>query len=389
MAGAPLRNGRSARTRSSAFLLAWVWLAVIAYASLFPFGGWRWPPGLAALDMLSLPWPRYFIPFDIVSNLLAYLPFGLLVALAVLRQGGKGVRAFAAGALASAGLSYGLEVLQYLLPPRVPSLLDWVLNAGGGLLGALLALLARQTGLLRVWQGWREHWLDHGNAGAMVLLIIWPAALMFPAPMPLGLGQVVSVIRLGLQDALAEVPWAQGLALALSSGPGSLATAAGTIGVSSQFAAVLLGMLSPCLLAFAAARPGWRRVWLVLGALTVGLLATTLSTLLNFGPDHALAWMSEPTLWALSIGTLTMMAMLWCGQRLAAGLGLMALAGLAVLVNLAPSDPYFAQSLKAWEQGRFIRLHGVTQWVGWLWPYMAMAWLLLRLARPSRADHMP
>ena len=26
-------------------------------------------------------------------------------------------------------------------------------------------------------------------------------------------------------------------------------------------------------------------------------------------------------------------------------------------------------SLQAWEQGRFIRFHGLAQWVGWLWPY--------------------
>jgi hypothetical protein len=54
----------------------------------------------------------------------------------------------------------------------------------------------------------------------------------------------------------------------------------------------------------------------------------------------------------------------------------------------APADPYFAQSLQAWEQGRFVRFHGLAQWVGWLWPYVAMLWLLSRLGaadeRPSR-----
>jgi hypothetical protein len=38
----------------------------------------------------------------------------------------------------------------------------------------------------------------------------------------------------------------------------------------------------------------------------------------------------------------------------------------------APSSPYFAQTLHAWEQGRFIRFNGIAQWLGWAWPYGAL-----------------
>jgi len=37
--------------------------------------------------------------------------------------------------------------------------------------------------------------------------------------------------------------------------------------------------------------------------------------------------------------------------------------------------------LQLWEQGRFIRFHGIVQWLGWLWPFAAM---LLAFARVSR-----
>ena len=57
----------------------------------------------------------------------------------------------------------------------------------------------------------------------------------------------------------------------------------------------------------------------------------------------------------------------------------MALSAMVALVAQAPSDPYFAASLQAWEQGRFIRFHGLARWLGWLWPYLAMLWLLSRL----------
>ena len=50
----------------------------------------------------------------------------------------------------------------------------------------------------------------------------------------------------------------------------------------------------------------------------------------------------------------------------------------------APADPYFALSLQAWEQGRFIRFHGLAQWIGWLWPFAALVWMLLRLGAPRQ-----
>jgi hypothetical protein len=37
------------------------------------------------------------------------------------------------------------------------------------------------------------------------------------------------------------------------------------------------------------------------------------------------------------------------------------------------------QTLQAWEQGRFIRFYGLAQWLGWLWPFAVLGWLLARL----------
>ena len=34
--------------------------------------------------------------------------------------------------------------------------------------------------------------------------------------------------------------------------------------------------------------------------------------------------------------------------------------------------------MQAWENGRFIRFHGLSRWFGILWPYVALAWLLGR-----------
>jgi hypothetical protein len=47
----------------------------------------------------------------------------------------------------------------------------------------------------------------------------------------------------------------------------------------------------------------------------------------------------------------------------------------------ANASAYFTQTLQTWEQGRFIRFNGLAQWLGWLWPYAALAYVLLRLSR--------
>jgi VanZ family protein len=367
--------------RSGTALLAWVWMALIAYATLFPFTDWRWPPGAGPADLLVLRWPRWWGGFDVAANLLGYLPLGLLgllVGLSLLSRGRGKLVAAAGGFLAGAGLSYGLEVTQHLLPQRVPSLMDWVLNSGGALLGGLLAAGLGVAGLPPRLQRAHDRWLEAGGSGALVLLLLWPVALLFPAPVPLGLGQVGGLLRELAITALTDVPWAEAAIEWLEDDP-----VQPSLSRLSEGLAVVLGLLAPCLIAFTASRPRWRRVGWALGAPVVAVAATTLSTTLNFGPDHAFAWHTPGVVAALSLGTAIALSLVWVGPRTAAGLALVALTGLVMLVHQAPTDPYFAESLQGWEQGRFIRFHGLARWVGWLWPYAAMAWLL---ARPRPAE---
>jgi hypothetical protein len=115
--------------------------------------------------------------------------------------------------------------------------------------------------------------------------------------------------------------------------------------------------------------------------LLVAVSMTTLSSALSFGPAHALGWMTPSSLPALGLGLLLAGLAALCSTRSIVGLGLVVLTALVVLVSHAPADPYFALNLQNWEQGRFVRFHGLALWIGWLWPYAAMAWLLMRLGR--------
>jgi VanZ family protein len=361
------------RHRSSAVPLAWLYAALIVYASLYPFTPWRWP-GVSPLDFLALPWSHWWTWFDVVSNLLGYVPLGALVFGARVRSGGHARPALLLALAAGAGLSLALELLQNFLPHRVASNIDLGLNAAGALGGAALGWWIHLRGGVERWQAARDRWFIDGSSGGLSLLLLWPIGLLAPLPVPFGQGQMLGRLReaaASIVDGTPVEPWLEGWAEA--------ALVGGTLSPPAEFALIALGLLAPCMVAFSVAQPGWRRVVLVVGAAALGCLATTLSTALNFGPQHLLAWGTRQVIAALVIGIAVAGVLSLAPRRAIAGLGLMVLTALVTLVAQAPSDPYFAESLQSWEQGRFIRFHGAARWVGWLWPYVAIAYLLARL----------
>lgn len=361
-------NGPSASPRRLSTWVTWAWIALTVYASTFPFAGWRWPAGASPW----LPWPKFHDRFDLITNLLAYVPLGVLL---VWRREGRPSRVLLRVVLTASLLSYGLELLQNLLPSRVPSSLDWLLNTAGATLGALSGLLLRATDLTQRIDNARSRWFERHGADGLVLLALWPLALLFPTPVPLGLGQVWDRLRDQLADALAGWPWGEALLVGL--GPGGVVAA--PLAPLTELLAVALGLLGPCMTAYCMAFSVRRRWLLAGGAALLAVGVTTLSTALNFGPQHALAWFTPTAAGGMALGLLLAWALLGVGRRVAAGIGLMAIAASVAIVAQAPADPYFAESLNAWEQGRFIRFHGLAQWIGWCWPYVAIGWLLVRI----------
>jgi VanZ family protein len=364
------------RARSLALPLALAWAALTVYATLYPFADWRLPTSPSGRGLLALPWPRWIQAFDVWANALAYVPLGLLLFVALARHGRVPLHAAAGAMLGAAALSWGLEVLQYLLPQRVPSLLDWLANTAGALAGALTGWSLQHLGVIAWGHGHRERWFVPRSATGLVLLLLWPLGLLFPTPVPLGLGQVIDRLREQIVFALLDTRWSPlidswALAEFELHTPLTAAAEAFSVGV---------GLLGPCLLAYTIATQPWRRLMLACGALLFGVGTTTLATALNFGPQHAFAWITLHAWAGIGVGFAAAVASAWLPWRACAGLALVVLTTGLALVHGAPEDPYFAQSLKAWEQGRFIHLHGMAQWVGWLWPYAALVYLLVRLS---------
>lgn len=365
--------------KSVALPLASALVCLIVYASLYPFADWR-DQGLWPLTYLTAPWPQYLVGFDVAVNVAGYAPLGFLLTLAFMRSGRTAwalMSALSAAVLVAAALSLCMETLQSYLPSRIPSNVDLALNTFGAWLGASTAWAIEKLGVVGGWSRFRARWFATDARGALALLLLWPVALLFPAPVPMGLGQVFERLETALADALADTPFIDWLPLR------DIELQPLVPGI--ELVCVALGALIPCLLGYGVIRTARQRALFSLVMLAVGVGVSALSAGLSYGPEHAWAWLDAPVRAGLGLAAVLALLLLPLSRRRAAAFALLALAAHLSLLNQAPASAYFAQTLQTWEQGRFIRFHGVVQWLGWLWPYAALLYLLARLSESTAA----
>lgn len=352
--------------KTAASPLALIYAALIVYASLYPFADWR-DQGVDAWSYLLAPLPRYWTGFDVAINLAGYVPFGGLLALSALRSG-RSARPLLFAFLIASLLSLCMETMQGFLPVRVASREDWLLNTAGAWCGAFVTLALERLGAIDRWSHFRRRWFIEHARGGLVLLATWPLALLFPPAVPFGLGQVFERIEAEIAERLADTPFLDWLPVRdIELQP---------LLPSTELLCVLLGLLIPCLLGFCVIRPGLRRLLFVPLYIGLGLLVNALSATLSWGPGHAWAWLDLPTQLALVAALVLAVVLSQAPNRAFPALVLLGLGVYLSILNQAPESPYFAQTLQAWEQGRFIRFNGLAQWLGWLWPYAVLGYAL-------------
>ncbi|MDM0038890.1 VanZ family protein [Variovorax sp. J22G21] len=363
--------------KTTALPLALAYAALILYASLYPFADWR-DQGIAPWAYLAAPWPKYWTGFDFAINIAGYVPLGFLAALTVLRTraAASGARAVLRATLAGAAISFAMETLQSYLPARIPSNVDFGFNTAGTLLGAVLAVGLERMGAIAHWHRTRSNWFVEDARGALVLLALWPVALLFPAAVTFGLGQVFERLETAISELLLDTPFIDWMPLR------QFELQPLVPGV--ELLCVMLGALVPCLLGFMVTRSAVRRAMLLPLTLLVGIAASALSAALSYGPPHAWSWLSLPVQIGIVAAGCVGIVLLGAPRRLCGGLLLLALVLHLSLLNQAPESAYFAQTLATWEQGRFIRFNGLAQWLGWLWPFATLGYALVALSRRTR-----
>jgi VanZ family protein len=305
------------RHKSAALPLALAYAALIVYASLYPFADWR-DQGIAPWAYLSAPWPKYWTGFDFAVNVVGYVPFGFLCALAVLRtRPGAGVwRAVLRASVAGAAIAFAMETLQSYLPARIPSNVDLGLNTAGAIVGSVLAAGLERIGAVAHWSRARSYWFVEDARGGLVLLALWPFALLFPAAVTFGLGQVFERLEVAISEWLLDTPFIDWLPVRQFE--------LEPLVPAVELLCVLLGALVPCLLGYLVARSAAQRAVLLPLILLGGVAASALSAALSYGPDHAWAWLDLPVQVGLAAALLAGVLLLFAPRRLCAALLLVA-----------------------------------------------------------------
>lgn len=301
------------------------------------------------------------------ANFFGYLPYGMLCVLAAhgrLSRGAGVVLAVVTGA----ALSLLLETAQSFLPARIASNLDVLANVAGTAAGALLAaIFARWLLGGGPLHRLRAQALNPGAAAdlGLALLALWLFAQLNPATLLFGSGD--------LRDLLASAAGARHKA---------------EIFVSIEAAIAAMNLAAVAVLTSAGARPEAPVRRLVAMLVVVALAVKTLAFAIVMRTENVFSWLTPGAQLGLAAGMVLAMAALWLPRAARLALAAVLLMVATVLVNLAPPNPYFAATLKVWEQGHFLNFNGLTRLVSAAWPFAALAYLVYlassRLRDPLR-----
>jgi len=345
-----------------------VFAALTVYASLYPMEGWR-AAGVSPFAYLIAPWPRRILYFDVVVNVLGYIPYGFLAA-AALQPRLRGRAAFLAATASAAALSLMLEALQSYLPARIASNLDAICNVLGAALGAAAAVrygsrLFEEGMLARL----RERAFLRGGATdlGLALMGLWLFIQLNPTSLLFGAGDLREL--LGAREPRGERP-------AFFITIEALTSAANLTAAS---------LLLSCLTSSAASVR--TQIVALVGA---ALVVRTAAFAILMRAENVLAWLTHGAQIGLAAGLAVALAAVALPRGLRMIFAALLIMTATVLVNLAPANPYLAASLKVWQQGHFLNFNGLTRLVSALWPFAALGYLMyLAGRRPREAQQKP
>ncbi len=356
-----------------------VYSLLIVYASCYPFSGWC-DMGISPWAYLTFNLPRYWTVFDVSTNILGYIPFGMLLVTALTPKI-RGWLALFIAVLVGMLVSGTMEALQTYLPSRVPSSLDLATNMIGTTIGAGIGLLLTQFASLHErMHTLRQRWFSYQTTVGLVLLALWPLAQIYPQAYLFGHGQLSPILSDYLSRLLSTPI---NLAHILRNGvmltveqywlTETLVTACNLTGAS-------LSML--CLLRKTA--PKGMLLFLFIGT---AIAIKTLASALLFAPENAFTWITPGAQGGLLIGIVLISGLAFAPTVIQRRLAVVTLLLSLAMINVAPANPYFIETLQGWAQGKFLNFNGATQFLSLSWPFFALWFLCHPWHKKSTNQH--
>ncbi len=348
----PLFTGSNARLRS---FLAIGYALFIIYGSLSPFSGWR-SRGMDFFEMLEVPFRLTYTTFDAVLNLLSYLPFGLLVGLALRARFGA-VTSVLVGLLIGMSLSASMEYLQMYLPARISSNMDLLSNSTGMLMGVLLAVrIASWPWLLNRLTHWRSSLFLHGKEMdfGLALLMLWMFGQVNPSLPMLGNVFISEVAR---------QPFA-----VLQSAPFDF----------WESIAVTLNLLMIGTLLLTLLREPRKVVNILMVVLGMVALVKFIAAALLLRSWALLLWINSEAVLGILLGLTLLIAQLWLSRIASFVFGAVVALCYFAIVNIVFEDntPSAAMSVYHWHYGHLLNYNGLAQTITLIFPILLLFHLL-------------
>jgi VanZ family protein len=356
-------------------VIAMLYVLLVFYASCYPFSGWH-NLGVSPFAYLGAPLPRYRTVFDLVTNVAAYIPLGILLVMALY----PAVKKYAAILLAvalGALLSASLEAVQTFLPSRVPSNLDLFANTAGTVIGALLGPLATHHTLERgYFLPLRRRWFSSEASRGLAILALWPLAQIYPQAYLFGHGHFTPVLSNWLSYWLAQPVE---LSLLLKTG----------ITLNAEHYWVLEAIITACglsgtlLALLCLLRSKSPKLLLIAVLLLAAFAINSLSSALLFAPHDAFAWLTPGAKSGILLGIAIVLCFYYSHSTTQRRFAAFALSISLLVVNAAPINPYFSATLQTWVQGQFLNFNGAAHFLSLTWPLFTL-WFLLHPVHRSK-----
>lgn len=326
----------------------------IMYASLTPFTGWQ-EQGLEFSAVLAFPLLQQYTWFDAAANLLGYLPFGLLLGLALRARFNLSWTLLLA-TLGGVVLSAMMEYAQMYLPIRISSSLDLLANSSGTLAGAILAIcIAPREWFALHLTYWRMHlFRDSGGVDfGLALVALWMFAQINPSLPMLGNVFISEVARVPFVVVLPEpFNWMESMVVLLN--------------------LLMLGMLLLTLLRIR--RQAVSTLLLVLCAVA---LAKFLAAAILLKSWALLLWLNGEAMLGIFSGVLLLIAVSGLSRSQLLKCAALVALGYWVLAQwiLDSGEPSAAMRLYQWNYGHLLNYNGLSQTIAYVFPFLMLGHL--------------
>jgi len=326
----------------------------IVYASLTPFSGWQ-EQGLEFSAVLLSPLGQTYSWFDAVTNLLAYLPFGLLLGL-TLRARVNAAWTILLATLTGLLLSASMEYTQMYLPSRISSNVDLLMNGVGMFFGAILAvsIVPRAWFFYLMHSRFKIFQRGYGVDFGLALVALWMFAQINPSMPILGNVFITEIARQPFVPPKVEpFSWLESVTVALN--------------------LLMLGILLLTLLRSRRHAVGGLLLVLFIIALTKFIAAAVL-----LKSWALLLWLNGEAIFGIFAGVLLMALTGWLARSYLMRLGALVAGVYLVLAHgiLDSGSPSAAMRLYQWHYGHLLTYNGLSQTVMLLFPLLLLGYLL-------------